>query len=81
MNNYSTDRNIFFFFQIKAAYLAEVCTRCGYEVPGMILLRSIPVYLQLTERGHLRSTSIEQLCTYFNDVATVGNIFGTPVVQ
>jgi len=27
---------------------------------------SIPVYLQLTERGHLRRTPLEQLCTFWN---------------
>jgi hypothetical protein len=39
----------------------------------------MPVYLELTERGHLQSTPLEQLCTWPIDAATVGNIFGTPV--
>jgi hypothetical protein len=39
-----------------------------------------PVYLQLTVRGHLRSTPLEQLCTWPNDAASVGNISGTPAV-
>jgi len=45
-----------------------VGTRCGYEVPG-------------TERDHIRSISLELLWTWLNDTATVGNIFGTPVVE
>jgi len=45
-------------------------------VPGMILL-----YLQLTERGHLQSTPVEQLCTYPSDATTAGNIFGSPAVE
>jgi hypothetical protein len=55
--------------------------RCGNEVPGMILLQAyLYMYVQLTERGHLQSTPLEQLCTYPNDAATVRNIFKTPVV-
>jgi hypothetical protein len=44
-------------------------------------IASIPVCLQLTERGHLRSTPLEQLCTQPNDAATAGNIFRTAVVE
>jgi hypothetical protein len=36
----------------------------------------IPVYLHLIETGQLPSTPLEP-----NNVATVGNIFGTPVVE
>jgi hypothetical protein len=49
---------------------------CGYEVTGMILLQE-----EFTESGHLRSTPFEQLCTQPKDAATVGNIFGTSVVE
>jgi len=55
--------------------------RCGYEVAGIILFASIPVYLLLTMKDHLQSTPLEQLCTWINDAATVGNIFGTPIVE
>jgi hypothetical protein len=51
--------------------------RHGHEVSGTISLQ----YLELSERGHLRSTPLEQLCTWPNDAATVGNIFGTPTVK
>jgi hypothetical protein len=34
--------------------------RCSHEVPRMILLQA---YLQLRERDHFQSTSLEQLCT------------------
>jgi hypothetical protein len=53
--------------------------RCGYEVTG--ILANVPVYLQLTDKGKLRGTPVEQLYTYSNDDMTVGNIFGTPVVE
>jgi hypothetical protein len=42
---------------------------------------SLPVYLQLTDRGQLRSTPREQLCTWPNDATTIETIFGTPVVE
>jgi hypothetical protein len=41
----------------------------------------IPAYIQLTERGHLRNTPLEQLCTKPIDAVTVENIFGTSVVE
>jgi hypothetical protein len=41
----------------------------------------IPLYLQLTESSHLRSTPLEQLYMYLNAAATAGNIFGTLVVE
>jgi hypothetical protein len=37
-------------------------------------LASIPLYLQVTEMGPLRSTTLNQLYLYPNYVATVGNI-------
>jgi len=46
-----------------------------------VIASLIPVYSQLTERGHLPSIPLEQVCTYVNDADTVGNIFGTPVVE
>jgi hypothetical protein len=33
------------------------------------------------DRGHLQSTPLEEVCTSPNDAATVGNIFGTAVVE
>jgi len=36
---------------------------------------SMPVCIHITKRGHLWSIPLEQLCTWTNDVATVGNIF------
>jgi hypothetical protein len=42
---------------------------------------SIPVYLQLIERVHLRSTPLGQPCTWLKEGITVGNIFETPVVE
>jgi hypothetical protein len=39
------------------------------------------IHLQLTERGYLPSTPLEELCNYLNDAAIVGNIFRTPVVE
>jgi hypothetical protein len=39
-------------------------------------LAFIPVYLQLT-----KNTPLEHLCTYPNNSATAGNIFGLPVVE
>jgi hypothetical protein len=42
-------------------------------------IASMTLYLELTERGCLWSTPLEQLCTEPSDVATVGNIFGTLV--
>jgi len=36
--------------------------------------------LKLTERRHLPSTPLKQLCTYPNNAATVGNIFETLVM-
>jgi len=53
--------------------------RYGYEVPGMIFIACMPVYLQLTKRAHLQSTPLEQLYTWPNDAATIGT--GTPVVE
>jgi hypothetical protein len=67
-------------FDVQA--LAEISgwnTKCVYEVPEIIA--SITVYLQLTGKGHLRCTPFEQLCTSPNGASTVGNIFGTPVVE
>jgi hypothetical protein len=46
-----------------------------------IIASLISVYLQLTERGHIQSTPLEQLCPSPTDAATIGKIFGTPVVE
>jgi len=55
-------------------------TRCGCEFPCVVYSMHAFI-LKLTEEGHLRSTSTEQLCNYPDDTATVGNIFETPVVE
>jgi hypothetical protein len=34
------------------------------KIPEYFIASFVPVYSQLTERGHLRSTPLEQLCTY-----------------
>jgi hypothetical protein len=33
--------------------------RYDYEVPGIIFIASVPIYLQLTERDHLQNTPLE----------------------
>jgi hypothetical protein len=50
---------------------------CLWSCRNGFIASLIPVHLQLTERGHLQSTPLEQLCTYPDDAATVGNISGT----
>jgi len=57
------------------------CMSCGCEVPEVILLQTYLYIQHLTERGHLQSAPLEQLCTYLSDAATVENIFGTFVVE
>jgi hypothetical protein len=51
------------------------------KLPDDFIASLIPVYSQLTERGHLQSNSLQQLCTWLNDDANAGNISGTPVVE
>jgi len=54
--NHRTDNINFSLLSVEANH--------DYQVNGMIFIASlIPVYLQLTERGHLPSIPTEQLCT------------------
>jgi hypothetical protein len=54
----------------------------GSEVPSMILLQAY-LYTYSLLRGVTFKVLplLEYLCTYPNDAAIVGNIFGTPVVK
>jgi hypothetical protein len=65
--------------------LMGVIMEAIYEVwlwsPRNDFIAIIPVYLQLSERGRLRSTPLEQLHTELSVAATVRNIFVTPVVD
>jgi hypothetical protein len=66
---------------VSVRYNTLIHTRCGYEVAGMILLQAYLCTYSLLRGGHLRSTPLEQLCTYPNDAATDGNISQTPAVE
>jgi hypothetical protein len=57
-------------------------TRCGLLSSWNDVIVSLtPVYSQLTERAHLRSTPLQQLRIYLNDAVSVLNIFVIPVVE
>jgi hypothetical protein len=64
----------------------EGCTKIrvvAMTFPELLYSKHTCIYVELTASGHLRSTppSPERLYTLPNDVVTVGNIFGTPVVE
>jgi hypothetical protein len=63
-------------FQIK--YINLDFMKCGYEVTRMILLQA---YLCTYSMVTFKVTTLEQLCTKSKNTTTVGNIFGTPVVE
>jgi len=54
--------------------------RRGYDVPGMFLLHHTCILTAYCD-GSPSKYCLEQLCTQPNDVATVGNIFRTAVVE
>jgi len=55
-------------------------TKCGYEVPRMILLWAY-LYTYSLQKCVIFSSPLEHQCTLPNNAATVGNTFGTPIVE
>jgi hypothetical protein len=56
--------NAFFFASFALVFTYEVWLWSSQNY----FIANISVYLQLTERGHLQSTPLEQLCTYPNEL-------------
>jgi hypothetical protein len=75
----------FLLFMLLKEMHFKTSRHCTYELwlwsSRNDFIATIPVYLQLTEYGHLQSTATEQPCTKPNDTATIGNIYGTPDVE